>query len=313
MLRVSTAVAAAPPVVAVLLSIIMSSCSSKPPFRSPRRLPGAVSNGGGDVAELHSASAQEVARRALILRSLAAVDVYPRSDEQFSPEVIQHLETERAELVKWLEKEGAWGEATEREKEILTTRVGTRKRDEGRADESPREPLLVMLWSLGLVEAMPPYDTPAPPVNRLNRYLPAIGEPTEKLVRGAELRPEAEIEREWETAELWHWRARAREVMRDKRYPQGRELDSQVQALTEQAREDGFRLKPIRDGETFFQELVRFAAHYGHRQGLIPPPIGEDFPAKKKSYADLDEKEFESVRRLAAERHHALRWVRGEE
>src|SRR5262245_66435300 len=101
---------------AVFLLSAMASCSSTT-FRSPRRLPRAVSSASTERADLHSAGAQEVARRALILRSLAAVDVYPRSDEHFSPEAIRHPEAEQAELVKGLETEGPRADAAQAERE----------------------------------------------------------------------------------------------------------------------------------------------------------------------------------------------------
>jgi hypothetical protein len=318
-LRFSTRIPAAP---AFLLAIMIASCSSSPTFRSPRKLPRSVSTGpegteetGVEASIIRAASAEEVARRALVLRSIAEVDLYPRADERLSPAVLERFEEERSDLVKWLEREGAWEAATEKEKEILSSKVGTRKQGGTEAENDERESLLVMLWALGMVKPMPPYDTPAPPAAQLGKQLPDVGALAGRFLASARLRPEEVIDHEWEVAELWRWRARAREVMRDKMFPQGKELDSQVQDLTKQAQDEKFRLNPIRDGETFFRELIRFASHHAHTKGLIPPPIDDDFPARRRGYADLTEREFARIRRIAVQRHRALNWIlgRGEE
>jgi hypothetical protein len=214
-------------------------------------------------------------------------------------------------MVEWLERQGALGAASGREVAILSAPVGTLERQKVENPAGPREALVVMLWALEEISKLPSYDVPAHALPSLSRRLPPVGEPAQDFLKGARLRARKVIDRERESAEIWHWRARAREVVEQKRYPQGQELEGLANDLEEKARAASFKLSPIRDGQSFFRELIRFAAHYANARGLIPEPIGEDFPALGGRYADLSERDFLKLSQIAAERHRALNWLSG--
>ena len=134
------------------------------------------------------------------------------------------------------------------------------------------EGLGALLWSLGLAE-LPPYDRPFD-----HEQLLAIP------LDGAELRESDDVASARETARLWHWRAR----------------------MTLQADEPGFELPAP---WTSVQELVSSVASRGHEQGLLPAPIGDDFPALGLVYRWATPPEFAELQAIAYERHRAFNWV----
>jgi hypothetical protein len=133
------------------------------------------------------------------------------------------------------------------------------------------EGLGALLWSLGLV-AMPPYDEPFDHARLLE--LPFDGT----------LSSAPELEQACETARLWHWRARMRLLEDD----------------------PTFELPPP---WTSHQELVASVAARGHEQGLLPAPVGDDFPALGFVYRWATAPELVELRSIAYERHRALAWV----
>lgn len=112
------------------------------------------------------------------------------------------------------------------------------------------------------------------------------------FIASARLREQSEIDRARDVAELWHWRSRTRQLSEEGRlWP----ADEKLHAA-------GFRS---------FDDVVRFTARSAAKEGTIPAPIDEDFPAKGKAYRDLSEQEWSEVRSIALERHFALNWLCG--
>jgi hypothetical protein len=136
------------------------------------------------------------------------------------------------------------------------------------------EALGALLWALGLVE-LPPYDTPFT-TDALTAPLAA-----------AALRPPEEIERERQTARLWHWRARTADL-----------ADAGAPELP--------------DRFTSLDQAVAAVAVRGHERGLLPAPLRGDFQAGDRIYRHLDADERAVAHTIAAERHHALAWAAGE-
>lgn len=136
------------------------------------------------------------------------------------------------------------------------------------------EALGALLWTLGLAE-LPPYDTPFAPA-ALDAQ-PAAGE----------LRPAGELERERQTARLWHWRARTADL-----------VDGDTMEL------------PGRFAS--LDQAVAATAVRGHERGLLPAPLRGDFRAYGKIYRHLAAEERTEAHAIAAERHHALAWACGE-
>lgn len=136
------------------------------------------------------------------------------------------------------------------------------------------EALGMLLWALHLAE-LPPYDQPFPP------------EALEASLAEARLRPADEIDRERQSARLWHWRARTADLA-DEGAP---ELPDRFSSL---------------------DQAVAAAAVRGSERGLLPPPLRGDFRAYGKIYRHLGADERAEAHAIAAERHHALAWLCGE-
>ena len=136
------------------------------------------------------------------------------------------------------------------------------------------EALGTLLWALQLVE-LPPYD---------QHFDPA--DVTDTPLDGAELRDAEELRLECESARLWHWRARTREL---------------------QARDD----VELPDRFGSFDALIAATAMRGFEDGVLPAPTRGDFAAFGRVYRQLSPEQYAEVRSIAVERHHALNWLCG--
>jgi hypothetical protein len=132
-----------------------------------------------------------------------------------------------------------------------------------------------LLWALQLAD-LPSYDEP---------FAPAA---LEVLLGDAKLRPADELERARSTARLWHWRARTAD-------------------LTDEGAPD------LPERFASLDQAVAAAAVRGHERGLLPPPLRGDFRAYGKIYRHLEVDERAEAHSIAAERHHALAWLCGED
>ena len=144
-----------------------------------------------------------------------------------------------------------------------------------------RESAGTIAWALGIIRTMPAWDT-------------EFGENVPKMAGGSRFattlqrlspRGEAEIRQAREMAELWLWRARTTQLMRDQPdtpLPPGMTLEKIIGMTIEKAREEGC-----------FE------------------PIGDDFPAFGKPYRDLTDDEWSTMHSIATERLHALNGLCG--
>jgi hypothetical protein len=131
-----------------------------------------------------------------------------------------------------------------------------------------------LLWALQLAE-LPPYDQPFAP------------EALDTSLANAHLRPAGELERERQSARLWHWRARTADLA-----------------------ENGAPDLPERFAS--LDQAVAAVAVRGNERGLLPQPLRGDFRAYGKIYRHLGADERAEAHAIAAERHHALAWLCGE-
>ncbi len=300
-----------------LLLFIAASCSSpsRPrPYRDSRPSGEAATPETEEAAEKWGTApptppdAPAVAKRALVLRVVGDIANFPRPK---SPQTAEGFETRRERMKRWLQREELWSSASENERIFLSTPVVAKPVRESIDAKGTNEELLVMLWALGKVPRFPRYDSPAVSIVRLSIALPEIGEPTEDFVERAKAPSPRDIERAHEEAYMWAWRASVREKFITRDFPKGRNLDEMAAELKKNARQENYPLGPIRDGESFLRELIRFSAHFAKARGLLQVTTNEDFPALGKSYAELSESEFQSLRRMAVHRLHALNWLMG--
>jgi hypothetical protein len=142
------------------------------------------------------------------------------------------------------------------------------------------ESMGVLLWALSALDDMPPYDAR---FERLPSFVPLLA-PTIGFRKDTDLRSPEEITRARAVAELWHWRARTRQLQERGESPAGgHDLDA----------------------------VAREAATLAHADGSIPQPVDGDFPAYGKPFRSLDPEEYSAVTSGAAERHYALNWLSG--
>jgi hypothetical protein len=196
---------------------------------------------------------------------------------------LEHLQKGRDELCSQMRARGYWETMTEWEHQLAQTLP---------CDLSPQqhvdaswclEALGVLLWAVGRVKTLPAFDT---------QFAPSILGLVDRVMDGAALRPAAEIEAARNTAELWHWRSRTRELVeRGDPFPD----DAQVQAA-------GFHS---------FDDVVRVSAQHAAQEGTIPGCVADDFPAKGKGYRQLSNQEWSEMRSIALERHRAFNWLCG--
>jgi hypothetical protein len=139
-----------------------------------------------------------------------------------------------------------------------------------------------LLWALGYVSELPPYDAQSD-VEHLKR-LPSddiVG-----LMRNAKLRDAEVISKARDVAELWHWRSRTRQWQES-----GRDVEL--------------------PNDLTLVDVIRMAAEKAAADGLFESAIEGDFPALGRSYAQLAADEWAGVTSIAMERHKALNWLCG--
>jgi hypothetical protein len=191
---------------------------------------------------------------------------------------------ERIEALKsWLKTQGVQQHLSDVERGLFARPLG-RWKEQAVIDASWRkESLGVLLWALSVLDAMPAYDTEFSE----KLHTEAVGwlTPASEFLSRVKVRPSEEIGRARNIAELWHWRARTRQLQE-----QGYEAPDEFGSL---------------------DEIVKTAARLAHDNGDIPRPIEGDFPAFGKAYRDLTEEEYSRATSIAMERHYALNWLCG--
>jgi len=190
--------------------------------------------------------------------------------------------TQNAQLIGRLQGNGLW-KAMEYDERRLFEAAPTEVNRQTITDLSwLREPIVCLLWALGYIAELLPYDQQAD--DELTNKLPA--EPAEILVKKAALRPRESIEKQRDLAELWHWRSRTRQLQ-----------------------ESGQRF--TFPGDMTIEKVLRISSAKAAVDGMVPAPIGDDFPAFGKPYRDLTPGEYSQATSIAVERHRAFNWLCG--
>jgi hypothetical protein len=224
----------------------------------------------------------ETARRALCLGALVMRGKFESIAASGSSHMVTVHEELATQLNIWLADEGLISSQSTLEKPLVSRALGSWNRQENIDVAWRANALGVILWALSQFEELPPWDTqftPQETIKPLNLFAP-----TKAFLEKVSLRPDVEVEKARDLAELWHWRARTRRLQEDGIMP-----------------EDGSDLA----------ETVRRAAAEAHTNGEIPEPIDGDFPAFGKSYSELSQEEYSLATSIAVERHYALNWLCG--
>jgi hypothetical protein len=239
-------------------------------------------------------SAASAMKRAIILkyifvRGLAAppIDDLASVMSQWSPEERFRFATDTAQMfmrdVDHLKAAGLWRDIEEDERRFLQAGIDQISPQQ-RIDASwLAESIVCLLWALQIVPELPPYDQEAS--HESVKMLPAAS--IKDLIKQAHLRPQEEIKKQRDIAELWHWRARTRKLQ-----------------------EEGRLHGQLVGGQTI-EQIIEFSASKASENGDLPRPIGSDFPAMGKPYRDLSFEEFAMVTSIAQERHKAFNWLCG--
>jgi hypothetical protein len=138
----------------------------------------------------------------------------------------------------------------------------------------------VLGWALGLEPNILPYDQKfhVDPKKYMDALLGLIKN------NNAGLKSNAEIDKEREIAQMWNWRCR-----------------------TTRLQKEGHMLP---EGVTFDQ-IISFSASAYYKDGLLAPPLSNDFQIFNKAFGEMTEGEYHHATSIASERHYALNWLCG--
>jgi len=169
-----------------------------------------------------------------------------------------------------------------RERALLSAPAGKWTRQDIANASWRAESVGILLWAVGLIKSIPPYDKEFEQPEVIQRLDMLYASPD--YVRRLALRSAQEIGKAREIAEHWHWRSRTTQIQRE-----------------------GVQAPP---GITF-DRIIEVSAIGGYEDGMNPAPIENDFPAFGKPYRSLTEAEYSLASSIAMERHFALNWLCG--
>jgi hypothetical protein len=243
-------------------------------------------------------SAEDVARRLVVLKYIVVYALTSPPHEMVQA-ILQEWsaddrekftadgEAKREEFWQPLRQAGLWQYLSPVERELAGSTIVTMTPQQQVNASWRVESAQVLMWALGLMPRLPPYDTQAN--HDLLKQIPS-GDAVH-FVSSARLRRESEVDRARADAELWHWRSRTRQLIEE-----GREFPAD-----KQTRAAGF---------SSYDDIIRFTARKLAEEGRISP-IDSDFPAKGKAYRKLSPEEWSEVQSITMERHFALNWLAG--
>ena len=240
---------------------------------------------------------EQAKARAFILRHVA---VYARANPPpaVSAEAFARWsEEERIAALRQTEidRESFWGllgplraQLSPREREFAGTNMTTMTQAQRVVASWRTEALQTLLWALGTVPEIPPYDQAAGDAPIKGHSAAAF----DSALATAQLRPLAELATSRGIAETWLWRARTRQLIEA-----GTPLPQSPQLL--------------QAGIKTYDDIVRATAKLAFERGTIREIIDGDFPILGKAYRAASEKEYHLARSIAMERLFVLNWLCG--
>ncbi len=243
-------------------------------------------------------SAEQVAKRLIVLKYVVgyAITTPPRDmlkqwlenwSESEQTKFAHDAEVRRDEYWGHLRALGLWGALSPQEREFASTTMLTMTHQQHLNGMWRIEAVQVLMWAIGLVTSLPPYDTRAN--HDLLKMIPS--EAIERFVNSARLLPSVEIDQARDLAELWHWRGRTRQLIEE-----GHTLDPNP--------------KMRAAGLETFDDIVRLTARRCKEEGWFEV-IDDDFAAHGKPYRNLPAEQWVEIRSITMERHFALNWLCG--
>jgi hypothetical protein len=239
-------------------------------------------------------SADSAMKRAIILKhifvkglALPPINDFATIMSRWSPEEKSQFAKDMSQMfapaVRDLKSAGLWRDVEEEERTFLLAGFDQISPQQ-RIDASwVAESIVCLIWALQIVPELPLYDQEAG-----QESVKKVPSTTIKdLIKQARLRPQHEIQRQRDVAELWHWRARTRRLQ-----------------------EEGRLHGEVAGGWTI-EQIIETAAAKGAENGDLPKPIGSDFPVLGKPYRDASSEEFARLTSIAQERHKAFNWLCG--
>jgi hypothetical protein len=249
-----------------------------------------MSSQAGSTASPPDAAA--VVTRAVVLKHLFAkacatppLALAKQKASWSSEEANKFIDDQRCQnfgLVDQLRQTGLWNQMEAEERSFLEAHSGEVAGHMWIGTLWSIESILCLLWSLGLVADLLPYDQQAER-GLVNRFPP---EPISVIIQNVVLLPHKLIEKQRDVAELWHWRSRTRQLQ-----------------------ESGYKF--TLPGGMTIEGVIGTASAKAAIDGLIPVQIDNDFPAFGKAYRDLTKAEYVKATFIATERHRAFNWLCG--
>ncbi len=182
-----------------------------------------------------------------------------------------------------LHSAGLWEEMEESEQEFLNAGIfETTMRQRVNASWMA-ESIMCLLWALGHKKQIPAYDQQYDLHSDKKSGADLLRDSTQRAV----LRPQTEIERQRDWAELWHWRCRTHSLLASGEIPTA-----------------------LPDGTTM-EKIIRMTTEKAAEEGIFAEPIGGDFPVFGKAFREISEDELSQLTSIAMERHKALNWLCG--
>jgi Domain of unknown function (DUF4272) len=185
---------------------------------------------------------------------------------------------------RWLDKEGLTLSLSPIERDLIAKPISTWTRQERLDGWWRREALMVLEWSLRIVEPMPPADTRVAMEDLLEGSW--LFQDSAEFRKIMSLRSPDDVSKEREIAEFWLWRVRTTQLLR-----------YSDDELTEH------KLSREKLGT-----IVEHAAATGDKNGWFRS-IDGDFPAFGKPFHDLGDVEWDIMKSICTERLYGLNWV----
>ena len=189
----------------------------------------------------------------------------------------------RATIDQWLSREGLRDRLSPDERALLNRPTGSWPHQQMLNAFWRREALMAILWSLRIVNPMPPFDVQLD-LGDLLRSVGLLKETTQFRTHTL-LRPIDEVRKMRDRAELWLWRVRT----------------TQLQNSPNLLKNAGISRKKL-------DAIVAKAAEAGE-QTCHFVRIEGDFPAFGKAFRHLSEDEWSLIHSICHERLHGLNWL----